>query len=466
MLKLPITGGAYKNVDEVSLTDTSPALIDGYVDDAGNTVKRPGLSVFSNLNISSHISGLYWWEAKQKVIIVSGGSIWTLNLAGTATKIADGVLQGSVRPTFADNGTILVIANGGKMVSFDGSTATVMSSSSVSQNVTHVAFHDQYILCNEVGTGRFHYSGINDPLTWNAINFATAESRPDNIVAISVAWREILLVGSQSVERWYNDGVTPFSRMEGSYTERGCIAPYSLTEVDNTWVWLDNTRRLVKLEGATPKIISTPFDKLIQGFSTVNDAIGDLIEIDGRNFFVLTFPIENKTLVWNYAQNSWSEWGYWNLLTATHDRFLGSAHCWCPDWGIHLIGDRRTGLIYKMSSDYYDDAGDVIRTLRRTGHIDHNMLGRKRSKEIIIKMKRGTGNANVTDPKLMLRWRNNNSIEWSSEQTIDLGKMGETEWIGRIRRLGTYRSRQYEFSHTDRNNFILVGAEEDVEVIR
>lgn len=475
--KIPIQGGAYKNIDEASLSQVGPMLIDGYVDELGNTNKRPGLSQFVDLGLSSAVEGLYWWDYNQSVIAVCHGNIYEIKykdgITATTNITGSKKLLSNARPTFASAGATVAMANGGRIQTYTGSGLTTeIQDADAPTLVTHVAYLDQYILSNIVGTGRFGWSSYNpatsawDPTYWEALSFASAMSRPDNLLALFVGWREILLVGSESIERWYNDGTTPFSRYSDGSIEGGSSAVDTVRLVDNTWVYLDHSRRLVRLEGNFPKVVSTPFDKMIQEFSRVDDARSDVIEVDGKTFYVMHFPTPDKTLVWNYALNDWSEWAYYNTVSGDYERWVGNCHCYAKAWGFHLVGDRRTGKIYKMSSAYYDDAGEVIRTARRTGHVTQGTMKWKLSKAISVRMKRGQGNDTVTDPKLMVRWRNENSNNWSLERQMSLGKIGETEFIAYLNRLGRYRARQYEFSHTDQTELVLVEAEEELEVLR
>jgi hypothetical protein len=46
-----------------------------------------------------------------------------------------------------------------------------------------------------------------------------------------------------------------------------------------------------------------------------------------------------------------------------------------------------------------------------------------------------------------------------------LGLIGETPNIVEIRKLGIYKTRQYEFIHTDNSDFLLNELEEEVEAI-
>ena len=696
--KLPIQGGAYKNVDEVSLTRNSPALIDGYPNEAGSTVKRPGFSLWLDLNVpQSPMDGLYWWDKQQCVIAVcnrrvykisdpvnpvavditgtpmeqtgltriddsgssiylangkritaydvavlistpsmtgSGGDDLTVSGAPTAAKSYKVVIDGdaveasfviSIRtfsvfltnindgdtitidttvyrfkttmaaaydvligataestlsnlvaainagvgegvsyytgtaahPTFsagevdassasqslstvtaispgiAYNGKALATSTSSVIHFYDTSNAIINSTTGGSNGtfkwsddggvnynatlvtittaaqalsagvsvtfasagghtlddswyfyttqtstyllpnrnapdeVSHVGIHDSYLICNKLNSGQFHYSEVGTTPVFRALNFATAESNPDDVVALHIAWREIVLFGRKSIETWFDDGQTPFSRLEGAFTERGCVAPYSVQFLDNTWMWLDNARRFSKMQGRTPVIVSTPYDKILQALTRVDDAYSEVIEVNGRTFYICTFPTDKFTVCYDWAMNEWTQWSRWNDVLAEREHFLGRCHAYSPDWGLHLIGDRTTSKIYAMDAQYFSDAGETISTIRRTGHVDWGTGRKKLCKGLRIKLLRGAGDEAGSIPKMVVRWRNDNGL-WGQDHEVSLGAQGDNTFYGTLghgRSLGTYRARQWEFQHTDNSSFILVEAEESFETL-
>jgi len=70
-----------------------------------------------------------------------------------------------------------------------------------------------------------------------------------------------------------------------------------------------------------------------------------------------------------------------------------------------------------------------------------------------------------SSPVLMLRWRDDGSKTWGNTHELDLGETGEYEFYVSLRRLGMYRSRQYELSVTDDVPVVIADAEELVEVL-
>jgi hypothetical protein len=128
-----------------------------------------------------------------------------------------------------------------------------------------------------------------------------------------------------------------------------------------------------------------------------------------------------------------------------------------------LIGDSGDDKIYSASSTVYTDNTESIRTLRRTGHIQHDTLKNKRANKMKFRVKVGVENASEPSPTFLLRWKNDNK-EFNTGKTISLKTQANN--IIHLHRLGIYQTRQYEIIHDDASEFILVEAEEEVEVLR
>ncbi len=80
-------------------------------------------------------------------------------------------------------------------------------------------------------------------------------------------------------------------------------------------------------------------------------------------------------------------------------------------------------------------------------------------------MKRGAGGESGNEPVFQFRWKDNGK-DWSTWRTKSLGKLGEDQITVEFSRLGMYKTRQYEIVHSGNSDFILVDAEEDVDLMR
>jgi hypothetical protein len=329
--------------------------------------------------------------------------------------------------------------------------------------VSHVAWLDGYFLANDVGTYRFHWSDADDPFAWDALSFASAEGHWDDLMALHVAWLEIVLFGRDSVESFYDDGVTPFSRIDGGVLERGVLAPWTIRNVEGTWVWLDNTRRVAVLQGRTYRNVSGPYDSIINDIDDVSEAYAIHFTLRGHTFYAISFPTVSRSFVWNMTNDTWYEWGIWDSSTGTYGLYLGKSYAYARSWDTHFVGSSAAnGRVYRLNPALYQEDTAEIRTLMWTSHISHGTSAKKRTRRLRFNVKRGQGTVGGTEPVFTMRYRDNNR-SWGNERQIGLGDIGEYPNIVEVRHLGTYKTRQYEFVHSDNSDFILNAIEEDVE---
>ncbi len=354
------------------------------------------------------------------------------------------------------NGSLLTLASDG------WPTTLFISDADAPTEVSHVAFLDQYLLANRVNTGYFHYCDFASIRDWTSTSFFSGESKPDNIKSLLVINREVVLVGDNSIEVWVTSPSGPvFQRQEGACADRGTIAQNSPININGVMYWMDNERHICRMDGREPKIISGHYDNIIRDFYPVTDCIGLHFSVGKHIFAVFTFPTENKTFIYNVINETWSEWGDWSSSDLIFSKWKGYSACYAKAWDMVLIGGY-DGKIYKIKPSIFQNDGEVIRTVIRTGYNGHGNYKDKQSVELRIRCKGGAGGVSGNEPVFTYRYRNEDNI-WKPERQVSLGKQGEYEILKRIHRMGIYQLRQYEFVHTDNSDFIMIGLEEDFE---
>ncbi len=463
-VKIDIGNTAYGNINDVSTRDgISPVLIDGFKNDVGSDVKRPGLSLEVDLGTSASIDGVYWSDHLRLLIAVSNGQIFKVANDGTATELTGATLEKGVRVSFTEDGTRIFMANGGRIAYTNGTIAgtSMISDPDAPTTVWGLDYLDTFLFAST--DTNMQYSSAGNALSWAATDSETAGSKWDNIQTIAINYREITLFGNDTVDVYQQDSGT-IARLSGAYTESGTASRWSMKFFNNAYHYINQDKRLIRLEGRNPRVVSTPYDKQIQSFGSVEDVIGDVINIAGRSFYILHFPANNITLAWDYELGLWYQWGNWNILTGLYDRWRGNCHTFSHVRNKHYVGDHSNGKLYLMSEDYYDDAGDAIRFFRRTGHISHGTSRYKRSNEIVFTIDRG--HTEVTSPRMMLRWQNNGKQAWGNWKYLSLGSAGDHSHYIHKGGNGRYRSRQYEIAHTDATPFELINPiDEDVDIM-
>jgi hypothetical protein len=457
-----------KSVDK-SLPGFSQNQIDGYWDmyegpDGPKFVwhKRPGLTLFSDLSEAGPVDGGYYWTRQQKLVAACNGKVFRIDSAGAETDVTGTAsMVARVRPSFADvAGTNLYIASGGKIGQYPAaSTGAYLTDGDAPTAVKHIGTINQILVGLQSDSERFDWADSGDPTAWSS-SFANNETLPDLTNSFHVANAYLYFWGQNSLEVWRDDGATFVKELQGAI-QRGCIAPYSVTNINGTFYWLDDNREVVRLNGLTPEIVSAPaLSRYLRTFSTFSDARGDYLKMRGKHFYVLSFPVEGKTLVFDIGLNQWYEWSYYNSILAQHEAYLGNWVAEVPDWNKTLVGDRRTGKIWDVEGTT-DDGAD-IRTVLRTDIIDRGAPDRwKTHSSLTLIFKRA--DTATTPKKMLVRWRDEGSTDWHPYREAEIEAQSQTELRVNIRRCGRYKRRQWEFVMSDATQAAMLSATESFE---
>jgi hypothetical protein len=459
-LDIPIAAPLSENVDDVVKGDRRVTeRSDLYLDEDNLQTAD------ANFADGAMVQTEYEWARKGWLMSVSGGKIYAKKSVGTSpVEITGATLHASNPVTFADNGTHLVMANGGKMVYTDGSTATEVSDSDAPTKVSFVAHLNGFILALEDETDKVYNSDLDDVTSWAAAQKFSAESNPDKALAMTTDESLIYVWGEKTLEIWYPDGstdVTPFSRQD--VISHGIIAKHSFVKANNTFYWLNQERRLVYLNGSIVQSVSLPFDKAHHDLTTISDAEAYLLIERGRYFLILNFPTEDRSHVYDIMLNQWYRWGYWDNRRAKLGRLLWGSVVYMQAWGKHFGGSRLGDDLYLISGDYDDDNGRQIRPETITGHLTFGGMVEKKFPRMRLQVKRGDVILDTSDltkkPVMIMQYRFNGRSLWSNEIEIDLGQIGDTDMFITINRLGQGRSIQLRFYMSDKAPFVITAGQ-------
>ena len=201
-------------------------------------------------------------------------------------------------------------------------------------------------------------TSLLDGLSVDPLDFASAEGSPDGVVGIIADHRELWVFGTDSVEVWYDAGLSdfPLQRIQGAFNEIGCVAPYSVAKLDNGIFWLGGDARgqgiVYRANGYTGVRVSThAVEWQIQQYGDISDAIAFTYQQDGHAFYVLVFPDQNTTWVYDASTQAWHERA--GLDNGTFTRHRGNCQAFFNN--LTVIGDFETGAIYSLDLDTYAD---------------------------------------------------------------------------------------------------------------
>lgn len=402
------------------------------------------------------------------LIVVSGSSVYRV-VAGIGKspsfrKIGD-VDGGTAPVSITDNGTQAVIVMG------DTGYIVDLSSNSVTQ-ITDEAFYGAtsvdilitFAIFNRPRTNQFYISGSNT-ITFDALDFASAESNAEPIVRLLVNHADIVIFKQTVTEIWRASGDAdfPFARDTNAAIEQGCAAPWSAVSMDNSVFWVGNAAEgggiVWRLDGYTPRRVSTDaIEYAIASYGDISDAIGYAYQQEGHTFYVLTFPSANATWCYDAATQLWHQRAYLDPTTGALGRHRSNCHVYYN--GLHIVGDFETGGLYTLDLDYMQDGADPLPAIRAASHISGPDEGWAIHNRLQVIMETGVGliDGQGAAPVALLDWSNDGGHTWSSQHEAAIGRIGEYRARVRWNRLGRARDRVYRLTISDPVKRVILGA--------
>jgi hypothetical protein len=370
-MKIPFLGGSYSGR---STNVNSQRSINLFLEKDPTEAKddivmlgTPGLILFSALVAeSTHTAVRELHVLRDTLYAVVGNQVYSVTTGGVATYL--GIID-----TF--NGFVCMEDNGYQIIIVDGSDTGHYIETGVLYNITDPDFptcssaaqQDGYFIVTEKDTGNMFISGLRDVTTWDALDFAAAESDPDYALRVMSANRELWVFGEKTIEPFYNSGSAdfPFERISGATIPCGVGAKASVAVINGVFYWLSDKGQIMCNSGYTPNKISTvTIDYQISTYNTISDARGYNFTLSGHTFYVLIFPIQNVTWMYDVTTGVWNEWeSYYNkdeaIPWARH-----RSNCCVRFGNKEIVGDYENGMLYQLSMTTYTDNYNTIKRIR------------------------------------------------------------------------------------------------------
>ena len=308
-------------------------------------------------------------NADGRLFAVAGAGLYEVTTAGAFASV------GSVASSSGNVG----MANGtGQLAVVDGSSLAVYSLDTAAFSVvssggwrgsTHVEYIDGYFVFVDPGTEQFYISAIDDATALDALDFSSADTQPDNIIAHVVRKREAYFFGTRSCEVWINSGDPdfPFARYQGTPIDVGIVGPWAIARAADTLVWVGQTERggpyVYRMDGYQPVRISDQCAEQLLEAADYQNATCWAYQEAGGEFVCINAPGMDTTLVWDASTGIWHERaelvnGAWQRFRVEHHAYFNGSH--------YVAGGSK---IYRMSRELASLAGDVLARERTFPHL-------------------------------------------------------------------------------------------------
>lgn len=407
------------------------------------------------------------WNFNGIAFEVSGATLYQVNEDGSSVDVSGGVvIPGSSPVGMSDNGNQLCIVNGvgGWIYTVAGGLVPITDTAFYPAKT--VTFMDGYFLFERLGTNEWFISALFDGLTYNGLDFASAEAAPGMMTATAQNLELVFLFATSHIEIWYNAGTNdfPFQRYSGGVLPYGCISPYSVTKQDGGLFFLGVDKIFYRLQANVVVRISThPIEHIIAQEPDLSTVEVFTYTLEGHKFIVMTLIGLNRTLVFDLSTQKWHDRESWD----ENKRSLGRwrARNATNVYEQTLIGDIYDGRMGTVDWSTYTEYGNTIRGLIYSApqHSDRKRLFCSRF-ELDIQAGVGLTNPPNEDPQVMLDYSRDGGMTWSLQQKWrSMGRIGE--YLRRLRwlRMGQGRQWVWRISITDAVPRVIIAAHADLE---
>lgn len=163
-------------------------------------------------------------------------------------------------------------------------------------------------------------SALNDGLTYDPLDFASAEVDPDNIVTLHVYKNQLYVLGGDTTEIFENVGNPegfPLQRVEGFIIDKGCSGIFAVVDFQDSFVFLGSGKNeqpaIWMMQGNdTQKISTTSIDNSVDDLTMaeLENTVALSYAQDGAYFAIFTFP--DNTFVYDFTASTMSERPIWH----------------------------------------------------------------------------------------------------------------------------------------------------------
>jgi hypothetical protein len=399
---------------------------------------------------------------------VIGTQLYLVNSDGTSSAL--GGIEGSAQVDMAYNGQQITIVAELKSYTYDviGLTLAEIPDGDFVQASSCAALASYSIFARK-GTGQFAWSSLLDATAYDPLDFATAESEPDNLLAVRRRGNELCLGGSNSTEFWglTGDSNAPFARVSTAAATIGWISRDSGCLVDNGLVWagqdgLAGGRGVYRAEGYIPKKISTPqVDLLLEATNDPTELRAFAYQKAGHQFYVLTHPQE-WTIAWDILTGQWSYRRTGDYTMGAEPTGGWNAVTFALNGSKQIVGSD-DGNLYELDHATLTDAGSTL--AREVTFPTLSFGGAFQSVDRFeVEIERGVGlvSGQGSAPLMMLSYSKNAGATWSAPRTASMGAMGQNSVRVFWTRCGRAKDFTPKLRVTDPVKTVIVSAFADV----
>lgn len=436
MPQIPFGVGAYRRergaLPEFTLVNMFPEKTPS-AENGVALMSRPPLGTHSTAG-NGPITGIFSQEG------TLGGDVFRVsagNLYRNTTLI--GAIVGDGAISWAASATEVLVTAGETLYSYNGTNFAAVAFPD-SADVRAVTFLSGHFIAVRDGTHKFYWSAQLDGRTFDALDFASAESEPDALLDAVTMRGNLYNLGQTTIEPWLYTGTLdlPFSLIQQRLFPKGVIATGCALEMDNALLWVGNDRMVYRTADVPERLSNHGIEERIEQSDSVS-VLGFIHE--GHSHFA--FRLDEATYAIDLATGQW-----WELQTYGQGNFRG--RCSTMVNGVALFGDSLSGAALSFAEDFTEE--DTM-TREFTGAFPIKG-GTQIVDSVTVDANSGRTThlaGQGTDPLMEMATSRDAGATWGAFRSARLGAQGEYRARTRWTRLGMFDApgAMFKFRFTD-----------------
>lgn len=473
---LPIPLGFYqsdsKPLSSQRCINWIPVVLEGEALNNRALLQPSGITEFANTGLGACRGA---WVMKDVPYFVAGNSLISLSEAGVITN--HGTISGNARVSMADNGTFLVIiVPGGDGYAFSNETNVLTKVTDPDfQTSDSVSFYRGFFVFTTTDGKQLFVSNLNQPLTFDALDFGSAEGDPDRIITQIVDHDELSIIGSKTTEVFRSVATAdfPLQIIPGAFTQKGAHTKYGVVKFDNTYMFVGGGENELTAiwrqtsSASAVKVSTDAIDNAIQEFTEdeIANAFTMTFSKKGQFFAIFSFNsdrIPGKTFIYSGTASVLAGLSVWFEFQTGVTDAPWRVNAIVKAYGKLLCGDSIDGRIGELVDNVYTEYGNTV--LRQATLKPMSQDGMKIfAGELEADFEAGVGLTvgQGSKPVVMMEYSDDSGNTFKGPFKRSIGKIGEygheTVW-NRQGRLPNARTIRFSVTDPVKANLIRIAA--------
>jgi len=405
------------------------------------------------------IRGMF--EIQGELFVVSRNKLYKIDASDVVTELGD--VGGSTSRVYmaangADDNQIFINSDGNGYI-YDASLGTPFG------QITDPDFSaglgaaslNQIFWVPRPNSNTLQGSDTADGLNWDSLRRVSAEQDPDYLVQAIRLTSALWLMGKKGCEYWQTDptdATNPIRPVAGATIERGVGGDNSIATWQNNAFWLADDFTVWQISGsAAEKISDLNIEYAIRGdgktpgYASPEKAIGFFIDHPVHKQYVLTFPGDEATWVYDVLTKLW------------HTRESNGIGRWR---GVEsalfknkvLVGDYNLGKLWLFTEEEFTENGETLK-FQIVPPAIRNKNNDMTVESVELFMEVGVGDVLGIDdfgiqkalpiaPLIQVEYSKDGGVTWRNKPDLSLGTVGQRDIRVKSRLFGRVR-KEYAF---------------------